>query len=687
MNDDKNKPENIEIPSRGRPRKRGSNEYVSLEDEMGQLSYNAHTELVDKSSVPINNIVDEKVQPPIINTQIYNEPVNNTSKLDVKVCDQNYFVNDQPVDNMAHRIDTYSNRYSETVNNYQTNLQLNQNYHRATYNKPNYYPNINSLYRTSYNYQSYSNQNNVNKHSNSNHIRNSNYYLNVLNDTNNQYQMDNSYNKNHRDIRYNINFTTELNSENHDRQIDNPELLYSSRPYSNTQYSQNLSSDFQKHSLEVNNRTNIDATDKNDKNLALLQEPTGIDFQGIDDVYIDEFMGELGTTKPTIINNKTENKIIGIDTSSPAYKSSKVYIESTSSAKPQKDDLASKQNMAEHNFVEKNLEQEIVDMINGKLPVPNVNYNRIPQRGNVNYYQQNFQIQNPETYRNHNLPEHQAIYNTHSSQEIDLNNRQYINMQPEYNHSRMYNNILNNDNVNSMYQNNVQNGNTATSMNHNIMQNGSTANSMHPPHVYFNEQLESSDSIWSNSDVRHQAWMNRKRRKNNPLLWKYIQLNQEKHPDLLHPSQYSSLNFIQSGGRPVKMYIGSIKRTPTYAERSNSNNTILSLYLNSSQDYEGSMRNNEFLKVANLFLEKTMEIDSDNITVQQLKKIMREFGLNHTGKKHELLNRIRTTIQKIKDRENLFRNKNPELPKEEKKIIKNEASGNEKMTDYDMLFF
>lgn len=139
------------------------------------------------------------------------------------------------------------------------------------------------------------------------------------------------------------------------------------------------------------------------------------------------------------------------------------------------------------------------------------------------------------------------------------------------------------------------------------------------------------------------SWMNRKKRKNNPLLWQYIKSNQTFHPSIIHPSKYSSLDFIQGVDSSQKMYLGSVKRTPP--ER-NSGNSIFPLFLNSNKEIT-----DEFKDVVQNFRNSVNELDFNNVTVQQLKNLMKEFGLNHTGKKNELIERLQGILKKIDRKE------------------------------------
>lgn len=139
------------------------------------------------------------------------------------------------------------------------------------------------------------------------------------------------------------------------------------------------------------------------------------------------------------------------------------------------------------------------------------------------------------------------------------------------------------------------------------------------------------------------SWMNRKKRKNNPLLLQYIRNNQTFHPSIIHPSKYSSLDFIQGVDNGQKMYLGSVKRTA--AEKSNGN-SIFPLFLNSNKEIT-----DEFKDVVQNFKNSVNGLDFNNVTVQQLKNLMKEFGLNHTGKKNELIERLQSTLKKIDGKE------------------------------------
>lgn len=126
----------------------------------------------------------------------------------------------------------------------------------------------------------------------------------------------------------------------------------------------------------------------------------------------------------------------------------------------------------------------------------------------------------------------------------------------------------------------------------------------------------------------YSMWVNRKKRKNNPLLWQYINQGHS----FVHPSKYSNLDYVHK-----KMYLGTITQIPI----EKNNHQILPLFLNSTSNTP------EFMKIGSIFLERTRGLNYDNVTVMQLKNLMKEFGLCHNGKKTELIERVKATVEKI----------------------------------------
>nr|AHW68387.1 hypothetical protein NP_07D02 [Nosema pernyi] len=133
-------------------------------------------------------------------------------------------------------------------------------------------------------------------------------------------------------------------------------------------------------------------------------------------------------------------------------------------------------------------------------------------------------------------------------------------------------------------------------------------------------------------------WYSRKKRKTNPLLWQYSRNANNSGQAVMHPSKYSSLDYIQ-GTETNTMPFHSPKRMQPERDP---NNTVLALFLSSNKELT-----DEFKDVVNNFKQNIREIDFTNVTVQQLKIFMKKFGLNHTGKKNELIDRLKNTLHRI----------------------------------------
>lgn len=139
-------------------------------------------------------------------------------------------------------------------------------------------------------------------------------------------------------------------------------------------------------------------------------------------------------------------------------------------------------------------------------------------------------------------------------------------------------------------------------------------------------------------------YMNRKKRKNNQYFYK-IAKSQDR-VGLVSPAEYSSVEYINQTDSAQKMFIGTLKQSYSKIQ---TNNSILPLFLNSSSCYDNPT-SHEFEKIASSFLQKSNGLDYENVTVQQLKILMKEFGLSHTGKKHELIERVKNTANLIGDK-------------------------------------
>ncbi|KAI5186155.1 hypothetical protein NEHOM01_1320 [Nematocida homosporus] len=138
------------------------------------------------------------------------------------------------------------------------------------------------------------------------------------------------------------------------------------------------------------------------------------------------------------------------------------------------------------------------------------------------------------------------------------------------------------------------------------------------------------------------AWGMKKKRRSSSMFWNYMHGERE----VGYPND--TLPFLKrpSEANPQKLFLGVIKKPAVLYEK-NTTNSILPLYLNSTTSFEGPTQKSEFMKISKSFIERVGGIEFESLTVQQLKGIMKEFGLNYTGKKQELIGRIRQTYQKI----------------------------------------
>lgn len=142
----------------------------------------------------------------------------------------------------------------------------------------------------------------------------------------------------------------------------------------------------------------------------------------------------------------------------------------------------------------------------------------------------------------------------------------------------------------------------------------------------------------------------KKRRRLNSSTW-----NLGDSLSMVHPSRLSSLEFVSGcsmGGSP---------HVPGCAS--------LPLILNAS----GEMMP-EGMGVAHRFKKMAESMDFSNITVFQLKQLMRDYGLSHAGKKNDLIDRIKSTLREINNRLNVDG-------------VENEAESPKKDEVYDNFFF
>ncbi|KAL6121522.1 hypothetical protein NUSPORA_01540 [Nucleospora cyclopteri] len=126
-------------------------------------------------------------------------------------------------------------------------------------------------------------------------------------------------------------------------------------------------------------------------------------------------------------------------------------------------------------------------------------------------------------------------------------------------------------------------------------------------------------------------WLNRKRRRNGPML--YNRMHYKKDPyNLDHPSKYSSYNYIRGINDKPELDVQSDCR-------------VLGMYA------MGTKKINEISdKIIAKFTAELARMDCNSVTVYQLKSLMKAFGLNYTGKKNELLRKIKNLSHHIQNR-------------------------------------
>ncbi|KAI5166845.1 hypothetical protein NEIRO02_1467 [Nematocida sp. AWRm79] len=143
------------------------------------------------------------------------------------------------------------------------------------------------------------------------------------------------------------------------------------------------------------------------------------------------------------------------------------------------------------------------------------------------------------------------------------------------------------------------------------------------------------------------AWYTKKRRRTYNAPWGYT-TSPEREGYEAEPIQYQSPPHEL---KKKKMCLGVLKKIPVPQEKSTVN-SVLPLYLNATTSFEGPGQRIEFLKISHNFMARVQGIDYSSLTVQQLKSLMKEFGLPYTGKKHELIDRLLKTVDKIQKKQN-----------------------------------
>ncbi|KAI5191024.1 hypothetical protein NECID01_1254 [Nematocida sp. AWRm77] len=176
--------------------------------------------------------------------------------------------------------------------------------------------------------------------------------------------------------------------------------------------------------------------------------------------------------------------------------------------------------------------------------------------------------------------------------------------------------------------------------------------------LYKETELDSKEALHID------AWTQKKKKRVSPIFWG-CPVGEK---DSEYPRDVQAYIHAPVENKTQKLCLGVIKKFAITQEK-NTMNSILPLYLNATTNFEGSTQKAEFLKISHNFVEKVDGIDYEALTVQQLKSIMKEFGLNYTGKKQELIARIHQTYQKIlqKHEKEPLCNKSPDLQNYEEK--------------------
>lgn len=178
---------------------------------------------------------------------------------------------------------------------------------------------------------------------------------------------------------------------------------------------------------------------------------------------------------------------------------------------------------------------------------------------------------------------------------------------------------------------------------------------MHRPHPYDvalrHKRFRTPDSLLfrnpmgSLDQLKSQVYYRmKKRRRLNSGTWSLGD-----NLSMVHPARLSSLEFVSGCSVAGSPYVSAC--------------TSLPLILNSSGEMVP-----ENIGVAQSFKKIAESMDFSNVTVFQLKQLMRDYGLNHAGKKNDLIDRIKNTLQEIdcvfkRDKSRIRR----EGPKDDKK--------------------
>ncbi|EHY65588.1 hypothetical protein NERG_01195 [Nematocida ausubeli] len=179
------------------------------------------------------------------------------------------------------------------------------------------------------------------------------------------------------------------------------------------------------------------------------------------------------------------------------------------------------------------------------------------------------------------------------------------------------------------------------------------------------------------------AWYTKKRRRPYTTPWDYSPSEGEGY------EREQAVYNPQQEMKKKKMCLGVLKKITIPQEKSTVN-SVLPLYLNATTSFEGPGQRIEFLKISHNFMARVQSTDYNSLTVQQLKSIMKEFGLPYVGRKHELIERILQTVEKIQKKQNQERNGrkiNVSSEMDDPKDNKQEGDGVEDKTSLGFMFF
>lgn len=284
---------------------------------------------------------------------------------------------------------------------------------------------------------------------------------------------------------------------------------------------------------------------------------------------------------------------------------------------------------------------------------------------NGSKFGQNNQLINSKDYNTNipNNPESQNFVEYCEDDKYDYSSAYVVNNQIQVSNPQLINTTTNLNNQTEHFQFQEQYPNYTNSNSYNTPQDFVQLEGLQ----YVNQTQNYVDNGNYNDQGKANAWMSKKKRRNSSFTQKY---QKNTVNSSLVPSEFSSIKFMTQPENTKKRYLGTLKQSFIKVP---SNNTILPLYLNSSSSYD-NLNYQEFDRIAANFLKKASNFDYENITVQQLKILMKEFGLSHTGKKHELIERVKNTGNLIAEKTRMdcvtnIKSKNPQIIKEKNENI------------------